>query len=103
VEFEVLLSLAGGERHGYGILQDAEARGAKAPDVGTLYRALRRMLDERLIDTAGFREPADVGDERRRYYQLTPLGRRVASAEARRLAALAEAARLGGLLEGDGL
>jgi DNA-binding PadR family transcriptional regulator len=99
VEFEVLLSLAGGERHGYGILQDAEARGAKAPDVGTLYRALRRMQDEGLIGSAG--QPADAGDERRRYYHLTPLGRRVASAEARRLAALAEAARLGGLLEGD--
>jgi DNA-binding PadR family transcriptional regulator len=102
VEFEVLLSLAGGERHGYGILQDAEARGAKAPDVGTLYRALQRMQDEGLIDTAATRQ-ADAADERRRYYRLTPLGRRVASAEARRLAALAEAARLGGLLEGDAL
>jgi len=101
VEFEVLLSLAGGERHGYGILQDAEARGAKAPDVGTLYRALRRMEDEGLIGTAGLRQPGDAGDERRHYYHLTALGRRVARAEARRLEALAEAARLGGLLEGD--
>ena len=42
VEFDVLLSLAAGERHGYGIIQDAEARGSNAvPDVGTLYRALR--------------------------------------------------------------
>src|SRR5512134_3825447 len=100
VEFEVLLSLAGGERHGYGILQDAEARGEKAPDVGTLYRALRRMQDEGLIGTAGL-HTANGGDERRHYYHLTPLGLRVARAEARRLAALAEAARLGGLLEGD--
>ena len=101
VEFEVLLSLAGGERHGYGIPQDAEARGAKAPDVGTLYRALSRMQDEGLIGTAERRHAADAGDERRHYYHLTPLGLRVARAEVRRLAALAEAARLGGLLEGD--
>jgi DNA-binding PadR family transcriptional regulator len=101
VEFEVLLSLAGGDRHGYGILQDAEARGTQPPDVGTLYRALRRMQDEGLIGTAGLRRGADAGDERRHYYHLTPLGLRVARAEARRLAALAEAARVGGLLEGD--
>jgi DNA-binding PadR family transcriptional regulator len=46
VEFHVLLSLAAGERHGYGIIQDAEALGeTSVPDVGTLYRALRRMDD----------------------------------------------------------
>src|SRR2546429_6848184 len=46
VEFHILLSLAAGERHGYGIIQDIEARGETAvPDVGTMYRALARMVE----------------------------------------------------------
>ena len=100
VEFHVLLSLAAGERHGYGIIQDAEARGeTTVPDVGTLYRALRRMQDQGMIDAADRRLAPDAGDERRNYYRITPLGLRIARAEARRLAALTQAARLGGLLE----
>lgn len=100
VEFQVLLSLAGGERHGYGIIQDAEAVGkANVPDVGTLYRALRRMQDQGLIGASARRPAADAGDERRNYYRVTALGLRVARAEARRLDALTRAARLGGLLE----
>jgi DNA-binding PadR family transcriptional regulator len=103
VEFHVLLSLASGERHGYGIIQDAEARGETAvPDVGTLYRALRRMQDQGLIEPAQRREDDEAGDERRNYYQATPLGLRVARAEARRLAALTDAARIGGLLPAGG-
>ena len=101
VEFDVLLSLAVGERHGYGIIQDAEARGhAIVPDVGTLYRALRRMQDQGLIDAGARRRAPDAGDERRNYYKITALGLRVARAEARRMAALTRAARVGGLLEG---
>ncbi|MQA88702.1 MAG: PadR family transcriptional regulator [Gemmatimonas sp.] len=100
VEFHILLSLAAGERHGYGIIQDAEARGqAMAPDVGTLYRALRRMQEQGLIAAAERRQAPDAGDERRNYYRITPRGRRVAQAEARRLEALTRAAQLGGLLE----
>jgi DNA-binding PadR family transcriptional regulator len=53
VEFDILLSLAIGERHGYGIIQDAEARGyAAVSDVGTLYRALRRLQEQGMIDRA---------------------------------------------------
>lgn len=100
VEFEIVLSLAAGSRHGYGIIQDAEERGeSRAPDVGTLYRALRRMQDQGLIGESGRRQAPEAGDERRNYYHLTPLGLRVARAEARRLAGLARAARRGGLLE----
>jgi DNA-binding PadR family transcriptional regulator len=98
VEFHILLSLAGGERHGYGIIQDIEARGeASVPDVGTMYRALARMADSGLIGAA----PAakDSGDERRNNYRITEKGLRVAKAEARRLQSLTRAARLGGLLE----
>jgi DNA-binding PadR family transcriptional regulator len=100
VEFEVLLSLASGERHGYGIIQDAEARGGgvSAPDVGTLYRALRRMQDQGLIEEAERRDVPD-GQERRNYYRITALGMRVARAESRRMSALIHAARAGGLLE----
>lgn len=93
VEFQVLLSLAAGERHGYGILQEAEARGARI-DVGTLYRALARMAGRRWIAPAA----SDPDDERRNNYEITPYGLKVARAEAARLAALTRAARLGGLL-----
>jgi len=102
VEFDVLLSLAAGERHGYGIIQDAEGRGhGPAPDVGTLYRALRRMQEQGLIGEADRRLAPDADDERRNYYRITPLGLRVARAEARRMAALARAAVLGGLLDAE--
>lgn len=99
VEFHILLSLAAGERHGYGIIQDIEARGdAAVPDVGTMYRALARMVDGRLIEATDRRPAPDADDERRNYYRITDLGLRVAKAEARRLEALTRAARLGGLL-----
>src|SRR5213594_2498779 len=94
VEFHILLSLAGGERHGYGIIQDARERGEAVPDIGTLYRALARMVDDGLIE-AGDRQPVpEAGDERRNYYRLTAPGLNVAKAEARRLESLTRAARM---------
>ena len=97
VEFHILLSLAAGERHGYGIIQDIEARDDSAvPDVGTMYRALARMVESGLIETA---RSTDSGDVRRNNYRITDRGLRVAKAEARRLHALTRAARIGGLLE----
>jgi DNA-binding PadR family transcriptional regulator len=98
VEFDVLLALAGGERHGYGILQEVQERsdGAVALEPGTLYRALRRMLGAGLVARSAARRGDD--DDRRRYYRLTELGRRVAAAEASRLAGLVLAARSRGLL-----
>jgi DNA-binding PadR family transcriptional regulator len=99
VEFHILLSLASGERHGYGIILDIEARGETAvPDVGTMYRALSRMAELRLIEAAARRPAPDAADERRNYYRITEAGRRVARAEVRRLEALMRAARLGGLV-----
>lgn len=99
VEFHILLSLAVSERHGYGILQDIGARGESSlPDVGTMYRALARMVDAGLIETAARRPAPESGDERRNYYRITSMGLRVARAEARRLGALVRAARVGGLL-----
>jgi DNA-binding PadR family transcriptional regulator len=99
VEFHILLSLASGERHGYGIIQDIEARGETAvPDVGTMYRALARMVESGLIQAAARRPAPDAGDERRNYYRITVAGLRLARAEARRLEALTRVARNGGLL-----
>ncbi len=99
VEFHILLSLASGERHGYGIIQDIEARGETAvPDVGTLYRALARMVENGLIEAASRRPAPDADDERRNYYRITDDGLRLARVEARRLESLMRAARSGGLL-----
>ena len=99
VEFHILLSLAAGERHGYGIIQDIEGRGdAAVPDVGTMYRALARMAELGLIEGAARRPAADAADERRNYYRITDAGRRVARAEVKRLEALMRAARLGRLV-----
>lgn len=99
VVFDILLSLAGGERHGYGIMQDAAARGGSVPDIGTLYRALARLVEQGLIEAAERRRAPDAADERRNYYRILPLGLRVARAEAQRMEALMRAARRGGLLE----
>ena len=99
VVFEIALSLAAGERHGYEIMQDVERRteGAIALHPGTLYRALGRLLDQGLIEELDERPAAAAGpgehDERRRYYKLTPLGQAVARAEVERLANQVSAAR----------
>jgi DNA-binding PadR family transcriptional regulator len=100
VEFHILLALAGDERHGYAILQEIARLTDGDLDVepGTLYRALRRMLADGWVSETARRPAADVDDERRRYYRLTPLGRRVATAEADRLARLLAIARAHRLL-----
>src|SRR4030081_2000942 len=78
--FHILVALADEDRHGYAIMQDVTARtgGALKLGAGTLYRS----------------------DERRRYYRMTPFGRMVAKAEARRLAQMLKLARASGLAPG---
>jgi len=100
IEFQILLTLAGEERHGYGIMQEAArlSGGTMQIEAGTLYRALHRMLKAGWVAESGRRPAADLDDERRKYYRLTPLGRRIASAEAERLARLVGAARANRLL-----
>lgn len=100
VEFEILLTLAPGERHGYAIIQETEARsqGAVRLETGTLYRALHRLGQAGLVTPIERRPADDGGDERRRYYALTPLGRKVAAAEATRMARLVVAARAARLI-----
>ena len=95
VAFQVLLSLSESERHGYGITQDIAARtSAKMRlEPGNLYRSLKTMLDDRLIEESEKRPAPDLDDERRRYYRITPLGRKVARAEMARLEAMVAEAR----------
>src|SRR5215203_5245944 len=94
----ILLALAEGERHGYAIIQDVEARtsGEMRLSAGTLYRSIARMVEQGLIvEVAKRRTAAD--DERRRYYRITPFGTAVARAEMRRLSELVRLARRSGL------
>lgn len=95
--FRILLALSEGERHGYGIIKDVEAAtdGRIRLLASPLYRRLRRLLDQGLIEDAG-EPPAreESEDERRRYYRLTGTGRAVLAAEARRVTALAADRRI---------
>jgi len=87
VDFLILLMLSQGDRHGYGIMQDVELHtdGATRLEAGSLYRTIRRLTEERLMVESARRPAPDADDDRRRYYRLTPLGRRVVAAEAARL------------------
>ena len=100
VEFDVLLSLAPGTRHGYAILLETEERTGRRLELGTLYRALRRMESAGLIARTEPPEAEESGDERRRYYAITALGRAVAAGEMRRMERLVRAGRRRRLAEG---
>jgi DNA-binding PadR family transcriptional regulator len=93
--FHMLLTLVDGERHGYAMMrQIAERTGGEVRILpGALYRHLQRMLEEGLIRELDRRKVGGSSDERRRYYAITELGRRVTEAEATRLARLVEYAR----------
>ena len=93
--FQILLALVGGERHGYSIMKEVTARtdGAVRMGPGTLYGALKRLLEGGLVEESEERADAELGDDRRRYYRLTKFGLRVARLEARRLEAMVRAAR----------
>ena len=98
--FHILLALANGECHGYGIMLEVDriTQGRLHIGPGTLYRSIQRMLVDGLIVER--KEPVDsaIDDERRRYYRLTKFGLEVAKAEAGRLKTLVKAARQRGLL-----
>jgi DNA-binding PadR family transcriptional regulator len=94
-EFHILLALADSERHGYGIMQEVEScsQGAIRLGPGTLYGAIKRLIDSRLIEESARRPAARDDDERRRcYYRLTTAGRNAARTEAERLADLVRVA-----------
>jgi DNA-binding PadR family transcriptional regulator len=86
--FHILLALAEEERHGYGIMQDVarQTGGALQLGPGTLYGCLKRMLAAGLVEEREERPDPALDDERRRYYRMTALGKRIVRAEAQRLA-----------------
>jgi DNA-binding PadR family transcriptional regulator len=88
---QILLALEDGERHGYSILKEIEraTRGAVRLAPSPFYRKLRRLEEDGFLAEAEERPAPELDDERRRYYRLTPLGREVLGAEARRLVDLA--------------
>jgi DNA-binding PadR family transcriptional regulator len=100
--FQILLALADEERHGYGIMQEIAQRtdGKVVLGPGTLYGTIKRLLADGWIEESGDRPDPEMDDERRRYYRLSTLGRRIASEEARRLAQLVRVSRRKHLLEG---
>jgi DNA-binding PadR family transcriptional regulator len=98
--FHILVALADGERHGYSIMQEVAERtgGAVKLSPSTLYSAVKRLLQEGLIDELSERPDPAHDDERRRYYRLTKAGRKAAAEEAKQLEQLLADARSSGLL-----
>jgi len=101
--FAILLALASGEKHGYAIMREIATASAGALRVGpgTLYHSIKQLLAAGIIDESGDRPDPALDDQRRRYYRLTPFGRRVVQAEAVRLARLVRQASATGLLGGE--
>jgi DNA-binding PadR family transcriptional regulator len=85
--FHILLTLSEGERHGYALKREIARRtgGRLNPGPGVLYGAIGRMVDLGLIEESDERPDPHLDDERRRYYRITPFGRRVAQADAVRM------------------
>lgn len=94
--FHVMLSLAGGEQHGYGIMQEVLNRTAGKVRLwpATLYGSIKRLVEAGLIEESDERPAPELDDARRRYYRLTTLGRRVLEAECERLQELVRIIRV---------
>ena len=93
--FHILLALADGEKHGYAIMREVEdmTEGKVQMGPGTLYGSIKRMLAAGLIEESDDRPDPTLDDERRRYYRLTGLGRKVLRQETERMAELMALAR----------
>jgi DNA-binding PadR family transcriptional regulator len=94
--FHIMLSLAGGEQHGYGIMQEVLNRtiGKVRLWPATLYGSIKRLIEAGLIEESDERPAPELDDARRRYYRLTPLGKRVLDAECDRLQELVRTIRV---------
>jgi DNA-binding PadR family transcriptional regulator len=94
--FHIMLSLAGGEQHGYGIMQDVLDRthGKVRLWPATLYGSIKRLIEASLIEESDERPAPELDDARRRYYRLTKLGKRVLDAECERLQELVRTIQL---------
>jgi DNA-binding PadR family transcriptional regulator len=93
--FHILVALADGEAHGYAIMQKVSEKsmGTVRLGAGTLYGAISRLLQDKLVEESEERPDAELDDARRRYYRLTDFGARVLAAETKRMADLVRAAR----------
>ncbi len=102
-DYLVLFSLTAEERHGYGIVKEVEnhSAGSVRMDPSNLYRSLKRLISNGLVEESE-QLSDENSDERRRFYSLTSLGRDVVSAEAHRLSRLTEAARARDLIPESG-
>ena len=100
--FHILLALAGGEKHGYGIMREvADDTGNRVRlGPGTLYGSIQTLLDAGYVEEIGERAAATAVDERRRYYRLSGAGRAAMKAEAERLADLLRLAKSKKVLKG---
>src|SRR5581483_12267421 len=85
--FHIMLSLAGGEQHGYGIMQEVLNRttGKVRLWPATLYGTIKRLIEADLIEESDERPAPELDDARRRYYRITKLGKRVLDAESQRM------------------
>jgi DNA-binding PadR family transcriptional regulator len=94
IVFHMLLLLSEGERHGYALKREMakQTKGKLNPGPGVLYGSINKMLEQGLIVESDERPASHLDDERRRYYRITPLGRKVAQAEAVRMRQLVEMA-----------
>ena len=94
-EFQVLVSLADGEKHGYAIGKEVASRtnGQVTLRAATLYTVIKRLLEHGFIDESAARPDPALDDERRRYYRLTARGRKAAEDEALRMETTAKQAR----------
>ena len=101
--FQILLSLAGEDLHGYAIMRQVaeQTEGRMRLGPGTLYSSIQSLLEARFIEEVDQREDARIGNERRRYYRLSSAGRKLARSEAERLADLLRVARAKKILRGD--
>lgn len=101
--FQILLSLADADLHGYGIMRQVEEQtnGRVRLGPGTLYSSIQAMLEEGLIEEVNGNSAHETGQERRRYYRLTSSGRKLARTEAERLAELLRVARAKKILKGE--
>ena len=100
--FHILLALADGDRHGYGIMQEVKSRtdGRVKLGPGTLYGAIKRLLAQGVLEELDERADPELNNERRRYYRLTDFGQKVLRAEAERLVRLVQQAQAKQLLPG---
>jgi DNA-binding PadR family transcriptional regulator len=98
--FQILLSLAEEDLHGYAIMRQVEEQtaGSLRLGPGTLYSSIQSLLEAQYIEEV---ESRQEGEERRRYYRLTPTGRKTARAEAEKLAGWLRVARTKKILRGD--